>query len=332
MIKNIWIDTDLDSDDIMAIIMISRNKNINIVGISINSSGAINSRIKGVELLEDLRHKLNEDFVIVEGFNKYYGNSNNKYPRVIIKATQEGYLKSSKRTFWYPEEFKDKIKNHCKVKNIKNFELLILGAATNIAFWVDDVCSIMNAMIRKVYFSGSNLIEDEASKLNINGVKGNIKDAFGDKVSIYDNDVSEWNVFIDTLAFKKIIHFFKEKLHLVSLNATNDVPIKNKQFLDEVKKINNIKSNLFLKVIGNTDEDLKYIKLWDQSTTIAFLFMDCYKSKKINLDVVTEVSIDNDQNGKLFISCDGSIINFIYKINKNIVYREIVNTLKILDY
>lgn len=228
MKQQIFIDTDVGLDDIIAITMLYKSGKFKITGFS-TVFGLTRPNI-GKDNLESLLDKLNISIPIIAGYSTSIRREGKAFPDIDIERS-ENYFGVKKV---------QKVQNNCIEDEIfKMFDtpqdLITLGPLTNIAKTIQKYGSDFTVNVRKIVMMGGGL--------NSGNVPGKL---------------AEYNIWLDPEA-ANIVFASKIPIVMIGTDATLFVPA-TKEFKSKVLQIqpNNSASKIIKKVIIFNDSDFSY--------------------------------------------------------------------------
>ena len=327
-IKNIWIDSDGDIDDYLSLAMFLSSSNVNVLGVSVHGAGATYLK-PNLNWPAGYQEIFNKKFLICEG-QESPSSYSNRYPFIATQNANAcfgfNFPNLKENQFIKQENFISTLKN---IK--ENFDLFIYGGATNWA-WIISEYPEINEKINNVYVFGGIINKDQNKEI---GIDGNIIEAFDNK-SPYNNKVAEWNVFVDTKAYKKVLDFFKDKIKMFPINLSSDL-LLTEDFAKRLASIKNKQAKNWIDTIEylKKSQTLSYISIWSQIPTLYYLNLPTSKSwfeiETNNIDVVTEFVVSNDLNGKILLSTNNVNNINLYKkwtLNKDEIMNQFFEQIK----
>lgn len=275
------VDTDMGTDDWIAIAYIAQNKNIDLRGVTIVGSGLASCTYA----VQNARHILS---MSVRNAKKPIGCGSNwpldgyaSYPWVwrATGADMMGEMKPSLVTGqseWYGPTLLAQLLN----ESIEPVDILAIGSLTNIAT-VLRASPELKSKIRTIISMGGAV--NHAGNLRVHG--------FTDG---HTNTKAEWNYYIDPVA-AKIVFESGVPITLIPLDATNRVPL-TKQFSDRFERGNPnaleaFVHRIFQKILISTTNG-EYFH-WDPMAAVVAAHPEiCDQVETIKLAVIAEKGKD----------------------------------------
>ncbi len=320
MMINVFIDSDLGVDDWCAISFLARSKNINIVGLSITGCGesyltpAIQNTLNILDLLQQ-----------------------KKVPIGIGASSPSSFSNV------FPKDFRNDISNllgYSLPKSSINPKSLssankVLSDALNA---YPDLTYLSIGGLTNLYHYLINCPEPAVPQYLVSlcgaiNVRGNINTLFPQAYP--NNEVAEWNVFIDPKAAEYVINYFQSNglsLGIVPLDACYQVPL-TQHFLNQLVNLPNkdsvlsfieyVLSNRFIRAKNGGFPGYLYDQLaaW-------ILTSNPESTKKITGEFYVNTSFDNEENdqlGKLSFKPLTTASSFYYDIiSSETFYKEFV--------
>jgi len=270
IIRNIIIDTDAGSDDLMAIAFLLARPDINIEAITVvNGIAHVPAGAKNVLRLLELAGR---DIPVYEGrqtplegtnaFPEHWRITADALPSVELPPTQKISHPASALMF-----LRDRLSN-----SRKPVALLALGPLTNIA-------EVLSAAPRSVAAIDDLVVMGGAVR-----VEGNLPSG-GPLYS--DNRTAEWNIYVDPAAAQKVLDTVT-KCRLVPLDASNTVPV-DLAFLDSFKKSARSKLGLFTTQVLASNRFLieqHIFFAWDPVAAVALVNPAVTKISSVSLTII----------------------------------------------
>lgn len=314
---SVIIDTDMAKDDIMSICYLLNLDSINVKAITVNGVGEANLCDAGQNALNLLKVLNREEIIVAKGRNKPF-QGGYQFPSIFKSEANRFYginlVKSN-----------DICSRHTASEVIENIfddainageEVLIicLGSLTNIAQILNSAPRILVGNRLKLFVSGGAV-----------KVPGNIKKI----VSSIDNKVSEWNMFVDSLAAKQVIESGID-IMFVPLDITNKIEI-TRGFLDELKlhypSPTSNAFNITYRLLEYSLDEIsgKEIYYWDLLTSI------CASTSNIIAEIqstkITVQTGDIESAGQFLEDPNGVEIRYVSEINRTAMETDMLNTL-----
>lgn len=328
------IDTDVDFDDYMAIVYLMQNPAVEVIAISVTGCGAAHLS-RGVENVANLLTLFGESALslpVLRGAKAPLRYSN-VFPQSVRADADIHYDAAFPGVNLCPNivDAQEWLRNFF-LSTDQQVTLLSIGGGTNFAtlFLQAENDAVLNAAIKrslqKIVMMGGNLLPQYISP----GAMGNIEPTLGNDV-YYSNKVAEWNIFVDPLG-AQILFEFGIPVHLIALNATNDVPI-DQSFVDRLNAIDNPQANFVSAVLaypGNAAGIGTYLSFWDPLAACTIATEGLVGSQTFNISVWQELDEEADQSGQLVVDdANGTPLNIAISANKNAVYDEYLRVLSL---
>ncbi len=272
--RNLIIDTDAGSDDLIAIGFLLARADVNIEAITIvNGLAHVPSGAKNVLRLLELAGRTS--------IPVYLGretplNGSNEFPELWRMMADELPHVELPQTDKIPGALSALAFLRGRLANpAKPVAILALGPLTNIA---EVLSTAPNSVLA---------IEDLVVMGGAVRVPGNLA-AGGSSYS--DNRTAEWNIFVDATAARKVFDTVT-KLRLVPLDASNTVPIDN-AFLLAVKKSAKSKLGLFAAQVLDSNRALieqRIFYAWDPLAAAAIVNPAVLKISSVALTIRRDV-------------------------------------------
>mgnify|MGYP000556529823 CR=1 FL=1 len=303
-IQNIIIDTDMGWDDVIAILLLMKNPNINIMGITVTGCGETHLD-DGVYLAKSLLELGNIDAPVCAGASKP-SSLNNQFPQEFRNMMDDCCgLRSSLPIPQKSTDERSAVKFICDIINEKeNITILSLGGLTNLSPLLEiKPTPKLENIHNLVIMGGAVFVDGNVALLNNS-------EARWDQGSQYStNNDAEWNVFLDAHAAKKIIQS-SIPITLVPLDACNHVILDSsyENLVTSDDAIANILRRLVKeKVSGPTKEEIPLPIFDPLAALIATNSLDKIRVEKIRMDVTTLQTHQNNSCGKTSPSYDENL-------------------------
>ncbi len=326
------IDTDVDFDDYMAIVYLMQNPAIEVIAIAVTGCGAAHLS-KGVSNAANLLTLFGteaQSLPILRGAKAPLRYSN-VFPQSVRDDADIHYDAQFPSTnpapnivdaqSWLSDYFlntSDKV-TILSIGGGTNFGTLFQSAQSQPA-----LAQAIKASIEKIVMMGGNLLPEYITP----GAMGNIEATLGSDV-YYSNKVAEWNIFVDPLG-AQIMFAFGVPIHLISLNATNQVPI-DQAFVDALKLIRNPQAEFVSEILAypaNAAGVGTYLSFWDPLAACALADPSLVTSQMFNLVIHQELDEEDDQSAKLVVDdVNGTAIEVAIAASKDAVYAEYLRVL-----
>ena len=279
--KPLIIDTDMGTDDWLAISYIAQNQNIDLLGITIVGNGLASCEYAG----RNAQHLLS---MSLRNANKPIGCGSNwpmdgyaSYPK-IWRETGADMMGEMAKSSTPPQRFPDGPTLLAQLLRTSQVpvNILAIGSMTNIAT-VITVEPELKSKIQRIYSMGGAV--KTGGNLRVHG--------FTDH---HHNTRAEWNYYIDPVA-AKIVFDSGVPITLVPLDATNKVPL-TRGFIDRMNRssqqpLEAFTHRIFENVVKSTTNG-EYFH-WDPLTAAVAANPDlCDEVRDIKLDVVADIGKD----------------------------------------
>jgi len=271
--RNLIIDTDAGSDDLMAIAFLLARTDVNIEAITVvNGLAHVPTGAKNILRLLELAGRTS--------IPVYLGretplNGSNEFPelwRLMADELPHVEMPSTEKT---PESLSALAFLRERLGNArKPVSILALGPLTNIA---EVLSTAPNSVLA---------IEDLVVMGGAVRVPGNLS-AGGPAYS--DNRTAEWNIFLDPTAARKVFDTVA-KCRLVPLDASNTVPLDS-AFLAAIKKTAKSKLGLFAAQVLASNRTLieqRIFYAWDPLAAVALVNPAVLKISSVSLAVLRD--------------------------------------------
>ncbi len=336
------IDTDMDFDDYLAILFLLKNPNIDVLGVMVTGVGAVHLK-PGVANMKYVLKIFDDASIrnipVLKGAIAPLSYSNmfpydirlgadKRYDALFTNYLGEEFGKATHETEDVVDWFKQTLS-----ETDEPITILSIGGGTNLATLYTHLPELMTKKIEKIVMMGGNILEKYITDgMDFEGAAGNIKDAFDGK-PMYDNDVAEWNIFIDP---KGVDIVFKSQIPivLVSLNASQHVKLDQ----DFVNKLDTEKSRAakfayeVLEYPLNKAGIGKFLYFWDPLAACAVANPSIVKTVELPLEVYLKLDEENDRSGELVVDSElGSNISVAVYADKKEVYDFYLETINIPD-
>lgn len=299
---NLWIDTDMGNDDIMAISMLFLSNKISIKGISlVNGVSSVN---RGYENINAILTYCGVNIPILSGYTTALVPNNAAFPIQDRKRAEDLTLLSS---LGIPNN-KLKIDKQIGVKSIpgfisKNTTILALGPLTNLASIIQNQGAKFKNNVNQIILMGGSL------------KSGNVP----------PSRKAEYNIWLDPQA-AQIVFNSGIPIVMVGIDATSCVP-NSKEFVSMITEIQ--PSTIFGKIIkaitlGNTtDFDYFYDPL-----AASLLFNSTIQTDSIQGQI--NVSLKGDDIGTTYLSpCSNGNVKAIIKVGSEGFFTLLVDLMTV---
>ncbi|HET9946998.1 MAG TPA: nucleoside hydrolase [Patescibacteria group bacterium] len=298
--QNIFIDTDMGNDDIMAISQLLFYSSINIVGISVVNGVA--TKTSGYENLQTLCNYLKVTIPSKLGYQKAISEKDASFPsRDITRANNLTLLKSLKLK---------KLKNQKKInKSVEKFiyenviqntaTILTLGPLTNLAKTIEIYGEKFTKNVKQIVMMGGGIN------------RGNVSPNF----------LTEYNIYLDPEA-AQVVFSSGIPIIMVGIDATSYAKITNK-FIDQIKTFNpkDKRAKIIQEIIINNDNDFN--AFYDPLT--AYLLKDdSIITKRLECSIL--VSVKGKNRGQTIpIVSKNPNVTVVMKVNPSKFYNQMRN-------
>jgi len=327
------IDTDVDFDDYMAMVYLLQNPDIEVIAISITGCGAAHLS-HGVNNVANLLTLFGEEALstpILKGSpaplrysNVFPGSvrtdADCHYDAVFPGTNPSPNIVDAQD--WLTRYFLE-TQDTVTVLSIgggTNFGILFSSAKTNVRLQEG-----IKRGIDKIVMMGGNLLPEYIAP----GAKGNIMATLGNN-AYYNNDVAEWNIFIDPLG-AQIVFESGIPIELIALNATNDVPI-DQSFVDKLNAINTPQAKFVSQILAfpaNAAGIGSFLSFWDPLAACTLADPTLVTTQSFNVSIYQELDEEKDQSGKLIVDDNGSAIDIAISASKDAVYAEYLRVISL---
>ena len=302
------VDTDVNVDDLVAILFLLKCKNIDLKAITTVGCSITHHKIgaRNVSNLLYFAGHPNIPVAIGEGkslspygsFPKEWKKFVNDLPGIYLPKNPYPLSKLSSVDLLIKKLSESK----------KKISILVTGPMTNIAVALKKE-PLIKKKIKRLYIMAGAI-----------DVPGNI---YG-KIKNIENKVAEYNILLDAKA-ADIIFCSKIPITLIPLDATNQVPF-SKNFASRFKKERKTSYSQFSYQILKkaSTEAAKKLYLWDILAAILVTKHNIGKYENLKLQVNLE---EGKEYGKLIQSEKGNLIKVCKKIDKKSFYDILIHTL-----
>jgi pyrimidine-specific ribonucleoside hydrolase len=309
--RNIIIDTDMGTDDVIAILYLLKRRDINIEAITIASDGDAHCRPAFANLQAILKLMHRHRIPVACGRETPL-KSNHHFPDFVLKEsdTLAGIAKT------LPLEKNSKTGNAVKLL-IKTLEasktpidILAIGPLTNIAEVIQQVPAL-KTHIRMIYLMGGAV-----------HVPGNIIDV-NPKLK---NKMAEWNIYLDPDA-AAIVFRSGIPITLIPLDITNQIPVTKEFYLKVKQKHNTLASNMLFEIVKNNKELIKHKQwyFWDPLAAVISSDETFSAFKMENLRVILQPELES--GATVIDNTNGAPIRVLNNVSKNQFEKTMLETL-----
>lgn len=298
--QNIFIDTDMGNDDIMAISQLLFYPSINIVGISVVNGVA--TKNSGYKNLQSLCNYLNITIPSQLGYQNAISEKDAAFPsRDISRANNLTLLKSLKiKKINNNTQFKKSVEQFIFENVTQNkATILALGPLTNLAKTIDVYGEKFTKNVKQIVMMGGGIN------------RGNVTPKF----------LAEYNIWLDPEA-AQVVFSSGIPILMVGIDATDCAKVTD-EFVNEVKTTNptDKKAKIIQQIIINNDND--FSAFYDPLT--AYLLKDkSVITKKINCNI--KVSLKGKARGQTKpIDTLRPKVSVVIKVNPSKFYNQILN-------
>lgn len=288
------IDTDMGTDDWLAIAYIAQNNHVNLLGITIVGNGiaSCSNAAHNAQYILSMSKRNSQKPISCGSIWPMDGYAS--YPK-IWRETGANMMGEKIPAINPTKTFPDGPTLLAKLlrDSSKPVDILAIGSMTNIASVITAEPSLKSKIKRIISMGGAVNVE---GNLRVHG--------FTDK---HTNTKAEWNYYIDPIA-TKIVFESGVPITLVPLDATNKVPL-TKAFIEKLSKNTDPKplESFALRIFQNISKSItngEYYH-WDPLTAVVASKPNlCTQSEKIKLSVIankgTDMGLSNGQTPELF--------------------------------
>jgi pyrimidine-specific ribonucleoside hydrolase len=328
------IDTDVDFDDYMAIVYLMQNPAVQVIAISVTGCGAahLSKGVDNIVNLLTLFGKNAESIPVLRGAKAPLRYSN-VFPAGVRSDADIHYDAQFPRVNPTPnihdaqEWFYDYFLN-----TPDSVTVLSIGGGTNFGSLFQRAQSDqvlrqrIKTAIDRIVMMGGNLLPQYITP----GAVGNIEPTLGDDM-YYSNKVAEWNIFVDPLGAKAMFEF-GVPIRLITLNATNDVPIEQ-SFVNSLNAIINPRAQFVSAILAfpsNAAGIGSYLSFWDPLAACTITDPSLVSTKVFKLSIHQELDEENDQSAKLIVDeINGVEIEVAITASKEAVYAEYLRVISL---
>ncbi|ABM03677.1 Inosine/uridine-preferring nucleoside hydrolase [Psychromonas ingrahamii 37] len=317
-IKNLIIDTDMGWDDVLAILLLIKNPNYNILGITVTGCGETHLE-QGVELALQLVTLGNQpDICVCAGADKT-GQYNHQFPESFRDMMDDACGLRDKLPA--AESTKDQRNawefiNDCLNEQENQITILSLGGLTNIQKLIEmQPFPALENIERIVVMGGAIDVDGNVAALN------NSNKYWDQGTEYASNTYAEWNIFLDPKA-AQVTFNSGIPIKLVPLDAC-DYAILDKTYYQLVTAkdavANFVRALLYQKTEGSAQENIP-LPVFDPLAAIE-MTNDLVKSKyeKMRIGVKTTETKKDNTCGQTYITTNKSVpeIEVVTKISAN---------------
>lgn len=307
LIQDIIIDTDMGWDDVIAILLLMKNQDVNIVGITVTGCGETHLD-DGVYLAKSLLELGGIEAPVCAGASKP-SSLNNQFPEQFRQMMDD--CCGLRQSLPIPKKTTDKRNAVEFISDILNekdngITILSLGGLTNLSPLLQmNPKAKLNNIHKLVIMGGAVFVDGNVALLNNSEPRWNQGDEYSTNID------SEWNIFLDAKAAKEILNSTLS-ITLVPLDACNHVILDSsyENLITKNDSISNVLRALIKeKVSGPTKEEIP-LPIFDPLA--ALIATNCLKKirvEKMRLDVDVEQTNENNSCGKTFPSTDENLPN-----------------------
>ncbi len=298
--QNLFIDTDMGNDDIMAIAYLLLKRQFKIIGIS--TVNGVATKENGVRNLNSLLNFLDVSFPICLGSTKAIKEKNACFPQydtqranrlTLLKKLPIKQSKSPGITIPIENFIFEKTKNQKAI-------ILALGPLTNIAKTIQKYGDAFTSQIQIFMMGG--------------GIKrGNVPPTFA----------AEYNIFLDPEAAQTVFES-KIPITMVGIDATDAVPATN-EFSEKVRKtsVKSKEAQILKEIIISNNGD--FSSFYDPLSV--FLLST---PSAINKETQTGISVVlvGDERGKTIFDSSRANVNVVMSVNAKAFYKKVLYLLE----
>lgn len=328
------IDTDVDFDDYMAIVYLLQHPDIDVVAISVTGCGAshLSHGVRNIANLLTLFGPGAESIPILKGAAAPLRYSN-VFPGDVRQDADIHYAAPFPGTNPSPNivNAQDWLTNYF-LSTRQTITLLSIGGGTNFGtlfLKAKTDAGLKRAIlqgIEEIVMMGGNLLPEYISP----GAAGNILPTLGEH-PYYTNKVAEWNIFVDPLG-AKLMFEFGVPIRLVTLNATNDVPIDS-AFVQKLNAIATPQARFISQILAfpaNAAGIGSYLSFWDPLAACAIAVPPLVAMQPFKLRIEQELDEENDQSGKIIVDdASGTTIMVGISALKDATYDEYLRVISL---
>jgi inosine-uridine nucleoside N-ribohydrolase len=330
----IIIDTDVDFDDYMAIVYLMQNPAVQVIAISVTGCGAAHLS-KGVDNIANLLTLFGqqaESIPVLRGAKAPLRYSN-VFPAGVRSDADVHYdapfpgVNQAPNIHDAQEWLCDYFSNTTEKITVlsigggTNFGTLFLRAKNDAA-----LSQRITSSIEKIVMMGGNLLPQYIAP----GAAGNIEATLGNDM-YYSNKVAEWNIFIDPLGAKAMFEF-GVPVRLITLNATNDVPL-DQSFVSSLNAIDNPRAKFVSAILAfpaNAAGIGTYLSFWDPLAACTITDPSLVTTEVFKLSICQELDEEDDQSAKLVVdNVNGTAIEVAIAASKEAVYAEYLRVISL---
>lgn len=298
-LKNVILDTDMGWDDVISLCLITKNRNINLLGVTVTGQGETHLQ-KGCELAKRILKAANMEHV------------------PVIKGVKESPLGHR-----FPEPFREYMDNNCDSKVLEHVTLTEAeksfesGAAQFMKQQLEDqenqitiisIGGLANVaklfQLPEVKFENISRIVMMAGAIDVDGnidLLNNVKPEWNQGPIYATNGAAEWNVFVDPAAAQVV--FDNEPnvpLVMVPLDVDNYVTLDKDtpQLITSSDIISRLIKDVLIRETGVEGS----IPIFDpMATMVSFELLRSlrYERRRVTVNLDDDTEIDN-QNGKTY--------------------------------
>lgn len=329
----IFIDTDLDCDDYIAILYALANDNFDVKGISITGCGAV-YREKGIRYIARLLEITGRTDVPIFLGARTPLRYSNVFPCVIRHGANIAYgiheLLENPRECAVAGCAVDGIKNVLEKSEMK-VNIVLLGGASTMGMYIQKGYSLEN--VESIFYSGGNILAEYLpASYAMYGMAGNVHPVS----PIYGNKVAEYNVFVDAYATQLIIDS-KVKTLFGTLSATYKGLYVCDDLAKKTKSIGTICASLISRVLDYMIKVPEFTPpafhpIFDLNAIMPLICPESV-TKSIKADARIELEFlpdDNDQLGRIIIQNinENSPLEFFLDLDKDLLEKKFLDGLK----
>lgn len=315
----IFVDTDSNTDDIMALLYLVPNNRIHVKGIT-TSGNAFTKLLPGTHVILRTLAYLNDTTIPVAMGAEHSLTSLGQQNTAQLPASFQQYAQDLYGMMkYFPENRTDAIAEHAveflhaHINKYERVRLLSLGSLTNYALWLRKYPEDAKR-VERLYIMGGAV-----------NVSGNLVFESANGTYYHPNNTkAEFNIFFDPDATQFVIQNATFPITLVPLDATNHCPVTERTF-ESFAQIPTGKAYMMYKLLEGIKELLGFAGMyfWDPLVAVASAHEQVLLTKQVPITVVTEAG---DENG--FTKEDwqhGKLIDVAYNVASYDYFVQLMN-------
>ncbi len=297
--RNFIVDTDMGIDDVIAIIYLLKNPQINVMAITISSTGNAHCPPAYNNLLAIL--KLMKKKIPITCGSPQPLSGNHHFPKsVLIESdTLGGAALSLPKSTTIPTYNSTFLLKNTIINSREPVEILAIGPLTNIALSLKSYQELKKK-IKRIYIMGGAI-----------NVPGNLSDS-GKK---YQNKSAEWNIYIDPEAASFILNQ-DIPITLIPIDVTNKYPITPLFHKKLLTNKSNLLTNFISKMLDSNKTAISKHQwfFWDPLAAFIAVNQDSYTIKEQKLGVVVSPEI---KSGTIVYDKKGRNIQIVENVSSS---------------